>query len=338
MNKKLFIILAVVVFWFSNTADVPAQVPKNVIVEHFTNSRCPICASRNPGFYQNLRQQQNIACISIHPSAPYNTCPLSQANRAANDARTHFYGIYGGTPRLVINGEVISAATNYSNPTLFDPYDGQSPIQISITQFTSGNNDITSRITIKKVSQNSPESPVLLFAGLVEDTVRINGGNGEPEHYNVLRRSIYAPEGMEINLPASVGDSIVFEKTETAAASWNFDRMKTVAILQRKDNKALIQSFISSRNKSNTSTTSIHKYVGKGTIQVFPNPAREFIIIDGLSQGSYQFDILSINGQRIQSGTLNEDRILLDGLKEGLYLLKIYNENRSYTSKFWKGL
>ncbi|HMQ08696.1 MAG TPA: T9SS type A sorting domain-containing protein [Saprospiraceae bacterium] len=338
MKKRFSLILAAIVFLFSYTEDVSSQVSKNIIVEHFTNSRCPICANRNPGFYQNLRQQQNISCISIHPSAPYNTCPLNQANRAANDARTHFYGIYGGTPRLVINGEVVSAAANYANPALFDPYDGQSPLKISITQYTSGNNDVTSRITIEKVSQNTPESPVLLFAGLVEDTVRINGGNGEPEHYNVLRRSLYAPEGMEINLPASVGDSIVFEKTESAAASWNFERMKTVAIVQRKDNKALIQSFISSRDKTNTSTTSINKYERKGTIQVYPNPARDYIVIDGLSLDSYQYDILSINGQRIQTGILDEERILLEGLKEGLYILKIYNQNRSYTSKFWKGI
>jgi hypothetical protein len=31
-----------------------AQVTKKIIVEHFTNTKCSVCASRNPGFHTNL--------------------------------------------------------------------------------------------------------------------------------------------------------------------------------------------------------------------------------------------------------------------------------------------
>lgn len=90
-----------------------AQVPRNIIVEHFTNTKCSVCASRNPGFQTNLNAHPDVRQISIHPSSPYSTCLLSQQNTVDNDARTNYYGVYGGTPRLVINGTVISASVNY---------------------------------------------------------------------------------------------------------------------------------------------------------------------------------------------------------------------------------
>ena len=37
-----------------------AQVERTVIVEHFTNTRCGICAFRNPAFYENLNNQENV--------------------------------------------------------------------------------------------------------------------------------------------------------------------------------------------------------------------------------------------------------------------------------------
>ena len=112
-----------------------SQVPKKVVVEHFTNTNCSICASRNPGFYTNLHNQTGILHLAVHPSSPYPNCLLYQQNGTANDARTNYYGIYGSTPRLVINGNVISGGTNYSSSSIFTPYLGlTSPASIRIIQ------------------------------------------------------------------------------------------------------------------------------------------------------------------------------------------------------------
>jgi len=79
-----------------------AQVQKNVVVEHFTNTRCGICASRNPGFFTNLNNNPDVIHLAIHPSSPYSSCVFNQHNSVDNDDRTNYYGIYGGTPRLVV--------------------------------------------------------------------------------------------------------------------------------------------------------------------------------------------------------------------------------------------
>src|SRR5690606_20541686 len=110
-----------------------AQSPRKIIVEHFTNSNCSTCASRNPGFFANLNNHPEVLHMSVHPSAPYSNCLLYQQNATDNDARTNYYGIYGGTPRIVVNGNVVSASTNYSSASIFTNYLSQtSPASIRI--------------------------------------------------------------------------------------------------------------------------------------------------------------------------------------------------------------
>ena len=46
------------------------KVPLNSIVEHFTNTKCSVCGSRNPGFLTNKNRFPSLSYISIHPSAP----------------------------------------------------------------------------------------------------------------------------------------------------------------------------------------------------------------------------------------------------------------------------
>ena len=112
-----------------------AQVAKKIIVEHFTNTNCGICGSRNPGFYKNLNNFPEILHLSVHPSSPYASCKLSQQANPDNDARTNYYGIFGGTPRLVVQGTVVSANADYNSPNLFAPYlNTTSPMSIKIEQ------------------------------------------------------------------------------------------------------------------------------------------------------------------------------------------------------------
>jgi hypothetical protein len=41
------------------------EVPKKIVVEHFTNSRCSVCASRNPGFYANYNTSNSGDMIHL---------------------------------------------------------------------------------------------------------------------------------------------------------------------------------------------------------------------------------------------------------------------------------
>ncbi len=121
MKKNFTLILLLLI----SIMTINAQVAKKVVVEHFTNTKCGICSSRNPGFYKNLKNFPDVLHLSIHPSSPYAACKLSQQNNPDNDDRTKYYNVYGGTPRLVIQGKVISANEDYNSSTLFTSEENQ---------------------------------------------------------------------------------------------------------------------------------------------------------------------------------------------------------------------
>ena len=86
-NFLAFVLLFVSVAGFS-------QSPKQVVIEHFTNTKCSICASRNPGFYSVLANYPQVIHIAYHPSAPYQNCYFNLQNKPENDARTNYYNTY----------------------------------------------------------------------------------------------------------------------------------------------------------------------------------------------------------------------------------------------------
>lgn len=241
------------------TLSLSAQVPQKVVVEHFTNTLCSVCASRNPGFNSNLNNQSGVIRLSVHPSSPYSACLLNQHNVADNDGRTNFYGIYGSTPRLVIQGTNIPTSANYSASSLFTPYIGQtSPASIRINQTRFGNDSIRAEIIIKTEAAHNLGN-LALFVALAEDTVFYNAPNGEIRHYNVLRKALTTVSGVSLSLPANVGDSVVFTFSSPNNPAWNFMRINTFAILQEAGNKAVVQAeYYPSQNTSPNAVEEAH--------------------------------------------------------------------------------
>lgn len=316
--KNILLLLA---FIYSSQVAL-AQVPKKVIVEHFTNTKCSICASRNPGFYTNLRKQSGVIHLAIHPSSPYSACVLSQHNVAENDARTNYYGVYGSTPRLVIQGTVISANANYDVASLFSPYLGQtSPASIRIVQTKFGTDSIRSRIVIKTEAAHSLGS-LSLFIALAEDTLKYTGSNGEPVHYDVFRKSLTGATGINISLPATIGDSVVYTKSSTVHSAWNFARIYTLAILQEKTSKSVVQ-VQSVPAKSNSVITSVDDEPLPG-IDVFSTSAGILVKQDHFSE--YQSIIIyDLAGKILVKKQLesNHQVIELPGGTAGIYLYAV---------------
>lgn len=310
-----------------------AQVSKKMIVEHFTNTKCSICASRNPGFNTNLNANPQVQRISIHPSSPYATCYLSLQNTVENDARTNYYNVFGGTPKLVINGTAISTSQNYADAAMFNPFIAQSNFTISIQQFAVGQDSIRSEITVKRIAAGAPTGTASLFAGLVEDTVFGNGGNGESMHFNVLRRTLFSPQGQGINLPVNVGDSLVFTKTENFNNIWDTNRMRTVAILQDEVSKSVIQSELSSTNQQgNTTALKLYRMCN---VQLFPNPAYQFVMVSlPETSACVNYALFNQYGQLIQTNKIyNGQKIPVAELANGIYFVHLSTENYTTTAR-----
>ena len=312
-----------------------AQVAKKVVVEHFTNTVCSNCASRNPGFFTNLNNHPEVVHLAIHPSSPYSSCILNQHNVVENDGRTNYYGIYGSTPKLVIQGSAISVGTNYGSASIFSPHTGQtSPASIRIAQSKYGSDSLRVTVTVKALAEHSLGALRLLVA-LAEDTIFYNAPNGEPEHYNVFRKSLSGFEGQQIYLPLVVGDSVQFTASTPMHQDWDPERIFTLVILQEESNKEIVQ--VEAVSPALNSPTPIENEF-QLSFRVYPNPARETLQIESEATGSLQGQLFSLLGREISQFTF-QNQYLLDvrDLNPGVYWLKVQDENgRSTGRKFVK--
>lgn len=318
---------------FFTCSTLVAQVPKKIIVEHFTNTKCSICASKNPGFYTNLSNHPGVLHLAIHPSSPYTTCLLSQQSLADSDARTNYYGLYGSTPKFVINGTDIPTSTNYASAQLFTPFQGQtSPISISIKQYKYGNDSIKSAITIKAVAAHSYTN-LKLFAALAEDTINYTSQNGETRHYDVFRKALWGAGGTTIAAPANIGDSAVYTTTTAANPVWDFSRIYTLALLQLDDTKDVVQAeAIPATQQDADVATSINNLPVLET-SIFPNPTKGLLNIQVATTGLINLAVISAEGRVITNTRfVQQTAVDLTGLPAGLYSV-ILSTEKTYTTK-----
>lgn len=328
MKKVLTFILLAVCYLQS----VQAQVAKKVIVEHFTNTKCGICASRNPGFYKNLSNFPQVLHLSIHPSSPYSTCLLSQQANPDNDARTNYYGVYGGTPRLVIQGSVISANADYNSANLFSPLiNSTSPLEIEIDQYKYGADSIRAKITITAVAANSLPT-MRLFVALAEDTVFYKGSNNEPQHYDVFRASMFGATGTTVDVPTTIGESVVYQATIPGKTIWNMDRIYTLAILQNTTSKEVIQAEAAS--PKDNKTTAVQSVDSPADFNIFPNPVSESLTISLEKDIPAEITLFSINGEQIVKKAFRSTTTLpVNQLIKGLYIVEVLTLEGKITKK-----
>lgn len=314
-------------------ASVFAQVSKQVVVEHFSNTRCSVCASRNPGFYTNLNAQENVLHLAIHPSAPYNACVLNKHNTAENDARTNYYGIYGSTPRLVVQGNVISGSANYSSAAIFTPYLQQtSPFTIAAVINEYSVDSIVAVVVVKAVSTHAFTN-LLLTTYAVEEQVNYTAPNGEQMHHDVFRKSFFEINGKAFLAPVNINDSIIFSAVIAQNSEWVFNKIYALAMVQEVANKQMVQA---GRSTNLTMPTGINK---NGLLESFviPNPVVNQLQLKVSKPFLTNAKLYNIAGSQVLTEEFNYSTTLnLTKLKAGIYFLVLINGNETSTHKIIK--
>ena len=306
-----------------STAAQAQQVPKAVLVEHFTNTVCSVCANRNPGFYLNLRQQPGLLHIAYHPSSPYRACVFSQQNTGENDTRTNFYGVYGGTPRLVLNGNVVPAAQDYAAPALFAPYQAQtSPFAVAVTLRPLGTDSISA--TVQLITQAAHNyAGLTLYVALVQDTVFYAAPNGEQRHYDVFRKSFTNANVLALVPAAAVGAAVMVTKTVYKNPNWTAHRLYAVAIVQDAAQQ-VVQAGASLHLGS--VVTGVRAAASGPALRAYPNPTSGKLQLDtdAVLRGETAL-VYNMLGQVVRRQLLAETTEILDvsALPTGAYLLRV---------------
>ena len=309
-----------------------AQVPQNVIVEHFTNTRCSICASssKNPAFYTNLANYPDVLHVSYHPSAPYTNCLFSLHNPSENDGRTKYYGTYGSTPDLVVQGKLSPVSIPFSSPNIFAPYlDKATAFSIEILQTKTVDEKIEATVTIKAEAQHNYSGAALLV-GLAEKFVSYAAPNGEDEHHDVFRKSFTDIEGDQINMPVE-GESVSFSYSIENKQEWEFSEMYVYAILNDSETKEVIQAQAADPSDN---VTSISAYNTSINASIYPNPAQDILHIELESGIRAELQIINASGELVQGNSFESSLDLdVSNLVPGMYFLTLQSESGTLFSK-----
>jgi len=297
-------------------------VSKTVIAEHFTNTYCSVCAFNNPPLYNNLNNHPQVLHIAYHPSSPYAACPLSMHNVPENNARTNFYGIFGATPRLIVQGNLVSGG--FANPAIYTSVLGQTTsFSMSATLMPLGADSFVTRVVIKKEDTSSLTN-LQLYGALVEDTLFFTAANGETRSYDVFRRALWGSTSLSITAPVAVGDSVVFTQQTAVNTVWLRSRMYAIVMLQDAG-KEMIQAARSSNAPSTTAATLME--AGK-SVTAYPNPATDRVLLKGVDTVfPIKYSLYEVTGRQIQNAVLEQKQSYIDlsALPAGIYHLMLDN-------------
>ena len=333
---KQYKLLTISILCLFNLSILYSQsAPKKVVVEHFTNTRCSVCASRNPGFYNALDQKQNVLHIAYHPSSPYSNCLFSTQNKAENDARTKYYDLFGGTPTFTINGVERSSSAVQSS-SVYAPFENQtSPISVDIGISPSGSDSIGVFVEIKAVAAHSLGN-LLLYIPMIEDTVFYNAPNGEKQHYDVFRKSFTGPNSISFIAPVFGGSSYIYTSKVAKNQLWNLKRLSAITIISGPD-KTVIQSEQSDLYSDVVSSVSNENIKSDLRLTLFPNPTLGSLIVSvDMSLIGKSYSIYNLQGSILKTDViyLKETDIDVSYLPTGHYILNVSN-GVNFVSKFF---
>jgi len=70
-------------------------------------------------------------------------------------------------------------------------------------------------------------------------------------------------------------------------------------------------------------------------LTVYPNPAQNTLFVNGIN-GDAQVDIISMDGKVVMNKQIESNRVDVASLNEGLYIIRVTNNNEVYTTRFVK--
>lgn len=306
------------------------ETVKYPLVEHFTNTRCPICASRNPAFYQAYEAYEDgTHHIAIHPRIPYPSCEFYQANTTDNDARADFYGIFG-TPTIYIDGTRSQGSNLFTTTDMENALGQPARLEVRVREMLS-----PSPQAIVDVIQRDdmPASLFGLYVALVEKEVDYAAPNGETVHHDVFRKFLSDPDGENYS-PVAIGEVSTFTFDITYDGTWNPSQLYVLAWVQDQNTKEVYNSGTRFDPVSSTGEQPLPEF------SIFPNPVQEKLILSLPQPTTGTLRLMDVAGRVVFFQELRDESgqvsFLLPETKAGVYLLQLQTAEGSLTRKVVK--
>lgn len=321
--------------FLSSFAIAQNSAKKYVLIEHFTNSRCSVCASKNPAFYNLIGQAQyadDVHHISVHPMFPYPQCVFYQANTTENSAWVGLYPGVQGTPSIAINGTLQNPSTPMLTEAKLQSFLNQSsPLALQVTE-SGPNNARLANIKVKALG-DIPPGNYKLFVAVDEKTINMQTPNNETVHHDVFRKMLSAVSGDAFTVPAT-GETLDFNYEYNIPNTWNANEIYVLAFVKEIDTKQVLNS----GTRFDPLLSGVDQAVVEN-VRISPNPVSGFAWVELSDDVAQSVEIFASNGQRATlsfEGQGNALSIPTNSLAPGIYFIKITGEKRAYTGKFVK--
>lgn len=246
--KKNLILLICLILSFPEF--VIGQSKRIVLLEHFTNTTCNDCKTKNDVFFSNILPDNlnEVIHISYFAPIPSSSSFFHSQNPTDNFDATNYYGITT-TPKMVMNGTVLDDGSELIAQSDIDDFTSakpESPIVYSNFNLSDdGNGNYDLRVIVgTEVAQ--PLGEYVIRTALVESEVAYNAPNGETLHKNIMRKMLNNFAGRAF-FPPTVGNLTFYDYSFTADPSWNSENLYIISWIQDLNSKEVL-NVASSKN------------------------------------------------------------------------------------------
>lgn len=297
------------------------EVKRYLTFEHFTNTVCGICASKNPAFFAKIEQYpDDIHHIAYHPPVPYTSCLLYQHNASENSSRADYYDIFG-TPRVFLDGTP-TGPQMVTDEQLNNGLGQTSPIGIAVSETLGDTREVSVSV---KTFGTVPSGNYKLYVAIAEKTVYYNSPNGESEHHNVFRK--FLANGTSFTAAAN-GEAVNSTYSYTIDSDWEASETYVLAYLQNDDTKEVLNSGTRFDEALPTSSKDLER--ARFQVQVSPNPASDQILIDlgnARIEADANIQLRDVNGRSLWSSSDvgPTQTVEVQAFPAGLYFLTVTN-------------
>ncbi|MBL0309941.1 MAG: T9SS type A sorting domain-containing protein [Bacteroidetes bacterium] len=291
-----------------------------------------MCSQKSRIFLHVARELSGSVARSLSSKRPYVNCIFSKQNKSENDARTNFYGIFGSTPRAVVQGKVIPPINPLVPMAAYDSTLNQSApfeLNLSMTSVNGSDSILTKAVIIQTDAHGY--TTLNLFAVITEDTIFYNAPNGENVHYDVFHRQLFPGNGLSFTVPQNIGDSVVITSTFLPDPLWNRNRINVIGMIQTMPSKYIVQSAIQHSITEPVISTSIGEVGTKELFRFFPNPANREIYFQNSEEKN--IEIYNTAGQLVKGYTEVQRTLNVEALPEGVYFLRIFSDKSTVESR-----
>lgn len=304
------------------------------LLESFSSINCGSCATITPHLRAIVDENpESYAMIYYHP-LHYENSPLHNFNSKDQIIRRDYYEIFY-TPYSVIGNLYEGGSEGVSDELMELEINKWSGFSVDGTWYVE--DDTLHIFTEGEIFVNTHEKDYRLMLTGIQESVHFDdppGSNGEKDFYHVMR--FFAPDAQGTKLSAGEDNTtFLYEISIPWYETLEPESMTMIAFVQEMNTSEISQVVRLDYQAPDDNTTNISGFSNNDNpFVVYPNPANQFVKLDGDFQGMKPEQILvfDMQGKHIKTEKAT-NYIDFSNVPAGIYYLVIHSGNRIFREK-----